>query len=231
LPAKSLRGRIYFDVETTKRLSELIAPCVPPPMRYKLDPAVAEAIPFDPANWEIGQKQVDFDEIELVDVSDRYRCDKTFFCIDVEETHNFVTAGGVVHNCRPPGNRDPQPLEIEACKPYLMKQVELIQPKVIGTLGNFATKLLTGNPTGITKVRGTPQVHELGGTTVFLMPLLHPAAALRTPSLVETLREDFANLSTLLDQEPPAPRTDDDEVALVAAEAPEPDADQLDLFG
>ena len=131
--------------------------------------------------------------------------------------------------CRPPGNRDPQPLEIETCNPYLQQQVELIQPRVIATLGNFATKLLTGNRAGITKVRGTPQVHELGGITVFLMPLLHPAAALRTPSLVETLREDFAKLPALLQQEPPGRRVPDDEVA-VAAAAPEPPVDQLDLF-
>jgi DNA polymerase len=131
--------------------------------------------------------------------------------------------------CRPPGNRDPQPLEIETCNPYLQRQVELIQPRVIATLGNFATKLLTGNRAGITKVRGTPQVHELGGITVFLMPLLHPAAALRTPSLVETLRADFAKLPALLQQEPPGGRVPDDEIA-VAAAAPEPPVDQLDLF-
>ena len=82
---------------------------------------------------------------------------------------------------RPPGNRDPQPLEIEACRPYLFEQVRLIEPKVVCTLGNFATKLLSGNPAGITKVRGTPQVHELGGRSVFLLPLFHPAAALPHP--------------------------------------------------
>ena len=87
-----------------------------------------------------------------------------------------------------PGNRDPQPLEIESCRPYLYEQVRLIEPRVVCTLGNFATKLLTGNPAGITRVRGTPQVHELGGRTVFLMPLFHPAAALRTPAVAETLR-------------------------------------------
>ena len=75
---------------------------------------------------------------------------------------------------RPPGNRDPQPLEIEACEPYLFEQVRLIEPRVVCTLGNFATKLLSGSPAGITKVRGTPQVHELGGRTVFLLPLLPP---------------------------------------------------------
>src|SRR4029450_6162771 len=100
--------------------------------------------------------------------------------------------------CRPPGNRDPQPEEIDSCRPWLEQQVELIQPRVIGTLGNFATKLVTGSRTGITKVRGTAQVHELGGAPVFVMPLLHPAAALRTPSLVDTLREDFAKLPELI---------------------------------
>jgi uracil-DNA glycosylase family 4 len=131
--------------------------------------------------------------------------------------------------CRPPGNRDPQPVEIDTCNPYLQQKIELIQPRVIATLGNFATKLLTGNRAGITKVRGRPQVHEIGGVTVFLMPLLHPAAALRTPSLVEALREDFAKLPALLQQEPPGRRVSDDEIALVSA-VPEEPVDQLDLF-
>ena len=135
-----------------------------------------------------------------------------------------------VLKCRPPGNRDPQPAEVESCRPYLETQVELIQPRVIATLGNFATKLLSGNPTGITRVRGTPQVHELGGRTVFLLPLFHPAAALRTPSLAETLRQDFATIPGLLEQEAPAPATAEPEPIgadeLAAARA----ADQLDLF-
>ena len=134
---------------------------------------------------------------------------------------------------RPPGNRDPQPLEIEACRPYLFEQIRLIEPTVICTLGNFATKLLSGNPAGITKVRGAPQVHELGGRTVFLFPIFHPAAALRTPAVKETLREDFAKLPSLLAMGPPVvaeepeeePGADDAEVP------PEPAADQLDFFG
>ena len=136
-----------------------------------------------------------------------------------------------VLKCRPPGNRDPQPGEIESCRPYLEKQVELIEPRVIATLGNFATKLLTGSPTGITKVRGTPQVRELGGRTVFLLPLFHPAAALRTPSLAETLRQDFRALPALLERDPPARRAEDapaDDEELVAST---PAADQLGLFG
>ena len=76
--------------------------------------------------------------------------------------------------CRPPGNRDPQPIEIESCEPYLFSQVELIEPRVVATLGNFATKLLTGSRVGITRVRGTPQVREIGERTVFLLPAAAP---------------------------------------------------------
>ena len=65
--------------------------------------------------------------------------------------------------CRPPGNRDPQPDEIEACEAHLFRQVGLIRPTVVATLGNFATKLLSGNPTGITRVHGTEQEVDLGG--------------------------------------------------------------------
>ncbi|HEX3263905.1 MAG TPA: uracil-DNA glycosylase [Solirubrobacterales bacterium] len=143
-----------------------------------------------------------------------------------------------VLRCRPPGNRDPQPFEVESCQPYTYRQVDLIEPRVIATLGNFATKLLTGSRTGITKVRGTVQVHEIGGRAVFVMPLLHPAAALRTPSLVDTLREDFANLPDLIARPRPEASAGAPSPAEVAMEAvpaaagAAPDrADQLDLFG
>lgn len=143
-----------------------------------------------------------------------------------------------VLKCRPPGNRDPEPAEIEACRPYLFGQVELIEPKVVATLGNFATKLLTRNPTGITRVRGTPQIHALGGRTVFIFPLLHPAAALRTPKMKETLIEDFDRLRALLAEPAPVDPGDGEqpgeEVGPPAASptpAAEPATDQLDLFG
>ena len=132
---------------------------------------------------------------------------------------------------RPPGNRDPQPLEIEACRPYLFEQVRLIEPKVVCTLGNFATKLLSGNPAGITRVRGTPQLHELGDRTVFLLPLFHPAAALRTPAVKETLRADFARLPELLAQPAPGEARAEEEIEEAEDSPPPPPADQLDLFG
>ena len=135
---------------------------------------------------------------------------------------------------RPPGNRDPQPDEIAACEPYLFEQVRLIEPRVVCTLGNFATKLLSGSQTGITKVRGTPQVHELGGRTVFLLPIFHPAAALRTPAVKETLRADFATIPELLERPLPGPIPSAEEVAEAEEEGgstPPPPADQLGFFG
>jgi DNA polymerase len=135
--------------------------------------------------------------------------------------------------CRPPGNRDPQPGELEACRPYLLEKVRLIEPKVIVTLGNFATKLITANQTGITKVRGKPQLHQLGERTVRVFPILHPAAALRTPGLRATMSEDFATLGRLLAE--PAPEQAQAEMPAGApAEAPPPGPgrgeDQLAIF-
>ncbi|HUA12455.1 MAG TPA: uracil-DNA glycosylase [Solirubrobacteraceae bacterium] len=103
-----------------------------------------------------------------------------------------------VLKCRPPGNRDPEPPEIEACQQYLLEQVELIEPKVICTLGNFSTKLLRGDPTGITRLHGKAETVAVGARTVRLYPLFHPAAALYTPSMLDTLRADFAGLPELL---------------------------------
>ena len=112
-----------------------------------------------------------------------------------------------VLKCRPPGNRDPLPDEIEACESHLFKQIELIQPKVVATLGNFATKLLSGKPAGITRVHGQPQEMTLGGQRVLLYPIFHPAAALYTPRMLEVLEQDFQRIPELLgrEEEPPAP--------------------------
>ena len=114
-----------------------------------------------------------------------------------------------VLKCRPPGNRDPHPDEIQACEGHLWKQIELIQPKVVATLGNFATKLLSGRPLGITRVHGQPQETTLGGNRVVLYPLYHPAAALYTPRMLEVLEGDFRRIPELLGRvlEPePAPQ-------------------------
>ena len=103
-----------------------------------------------------------------------------------------------VIKCRPPGNRDPMLDEIEASESHLFRQVELIQPRLVGTLGNFATKLLSGKPLGITRVHGQEQEVTLGGRSVLLYPLYHPAAALYTPSMLQVLQEDFARIPELI---------------------------------
>jgi uracil-DNA glycosylase family 4 len=105
--------------------------------------------------------------------------------------------------CRPPSNRDPYPNEIETCSGYLRRQVELIQPKVICTLGNFSTKLLRGDPTGISRLHGRDELRTIGSRAIRMLPLYHPAAALYTPSNLQTLRDDFARIPELLALDPP----------------------------
>ncbi len=130
--------------------------------------------------------------------------------------------------CRPPGNRDPVPDEISACEPHLFRKIELIEPTLVATLGNFSTKLLSGRPAGITRVHGQPQEVTLASRKVSLYPLYHPAAALYTPSMLKVLEEDFARIPALLEQvvdEPPAPT----ELATAELE-PDPESIQLGLF-
>jgi uracil-DNA glycosylase len=131
-----------------------------------------------------------------------------------------------VLKCRPPGNRDPLPEEIASCEPHLFRQIELIQPTLVATLGNFATKLLSGKPAGITRVHGYEQEVTLGSRTVSLYPLYHPAAALYTPSMLKVLEEDFARIPGILDRALAEPAVED---APAPAE-PEPEPVQLGLF-
>jgi uracil-DNA glycosylase family 4 len=124
--------------------------------------------------------------------------DKLLGGIGLERSEVYIAN---VLKCRPPGNRDPQPDEIESCEPHLFRQIELIQPRVVATLGNFATKLLSGKPNGITRVHGQDQEVTLGGNRVLLYPLYHPAAALYTPAMLNVLQEDFRRIPELLGRE------------------------------
>jgi DNA polymerase len=105
--------------------------------------------------------------------------------------------------CRPPDNRDPHPNEIESCQDYLRRQVDLIEPIVICTLGNFSTKLLRASSTGISRLHGREELRVIGTRAVRLYPLYHPAAALYTPSTLEALRADFHRIPDLLALGPP----------------------------
>jgi DNA polymerase len=172
--------------------------------------------------------------------------------VGLQRTDVFIAN---VLKCRPPGNRDPLPVEIENCQSYLRSQVELIEPSVICTLGNFSTKLLREDPTGITRLHGQPEVIALGARAVRLYPIFHPAAALYTPRMLETLREDFAKLPELLalgapeqppateatpeieapppelsEPQPPAPQRDGQAGSDAGASEPAGPSDQLGLF-
>jgi uracil-DNA glycosylase family 4 len=153
--------------------------------------------------------------------------DKLLVEIGLERGDVFIAN---VLKCRPPGNRDPHPAEIENCQEYLMRQVELIQPRVICTLGNFATKLLRADGTGITRLHGQPEVRVVGRRAVRLYPIFHPAAALYTPAMVETLRVDFGRLPALLALDPPdQPGDIDPEPEVHEPEVPEPEVPEPEV--
>jgi DNA polymerase len=138
-----------------------------------------------------------------------------------------------VLKCRPPGNRDPLDDEIAACEGKLVRQVELVAPRVVCTLGNFATKLLSGRPYGITRVHGQARHRRVGTHDTVLFPLYHPAAALHNPRLRPELEADIGRLPGLLrhlaadgdaevEPEPSSP--------MPAVATPTTDAEQLGLF-
>jgi len=134
-----------------------------------------------------------------------------------------------VIKCRPPNNRDPEPDEVETCKPFLMQQIALIRPKLVCTLGNWATQTLLERKVGITKVRG--QAFYLKDFVLF--PLLHPAAALHQGGLLDPLREDFKKLKDFLDRHSrePSPAEPPQSPASRTTQPEPPQQVQMDLFG
>ena len=146
--------------------------------------------------------------------------------VSLERSDVFIAN---VLKCRPPGNRDPAQAEIDSCRGYLERQVDLIEPRLICTLGNFSTKLLRADPTGITRLHGRDEVIRLGEREVRLYPLFHPAAALYTPSMLATLREDFARIPALLGCEVPT-GAPGEPVSPADPTPPAVEGDQLGLF-
>ncbi len=103
-----------------------------------------------------------------------------------------------VLKCRPPGNRDPQPAEVESCRPFLEQQLDLIRPRVVVGLGNFAAKLLTGTQTGISRLREKRFTQRYGA----LLCTYHPAAALRGGAAADGIARDFEKIREVLDEQP-----------------------------
>jgi len=160
--------------------------------------------------------------------------DELLESIEMNRDEVYITN---VVKCRPPENRDPLTAEIQNCAGFLRRQIELVAPIVVVTLGNFATRLLRGDGAGITTIHGQPERRSFGERAVWLFPVFHPAAALyRRPNL-QLLREDFARLPALVHGGPPMQTTASDRAATdmsVERGAGErvavPKPPQLDLF-
>ncbi|HEY7113176.1 MAG TPA: uracil-DNA glycosylase family protein [Thermoanaerobaculia bacterium] len=135
-----------------------------------------------------------YDEALIEDVTDRHAQTEIFYCLDVEESHNFVTAGGVVHNCRPPNNRNPEPDEVASCLPFLQEQIRLISPRVVVTLGTFAAQAVLGTDEPIGRLRGRWQTAH----GVRVMPTFHPAFLLRSPERKKDVWEDMKKVRDFL---------------------------------
>jgi DNA polymerase len=141
-------------------------------------------------------------------------------------SRNEIYIANVI-KCRPPNNRDPEQDEVETCKPFLMQQIQMICPKLVCTLGNWATQTLLERKVGITKVKA--QAFYMKDFVIF--PLLHPAAALHQGNLLEPLKEDFKKLKEFLDRHTKATEPNDATPAPTPAlhiEPPQPA--QMDLF-
>jgi DNA polymerase len=133
-----------------------------------------------------------------------------------------------VIKCRPPNNRDPEQDEVETCKPFLMQQIQLIRPKLVCTLGNWATQTLLERKVGITKVKA--QAFYMKDFVLF--PLLHPAAALHQGNLLDTLKEDFKKLKEFLDRNTkPTETAGTASPAAPTLQIDSPQPAQMDLFG
>jgi DNA polymerase len=119
--------------------------------------------------------------------------DELLASIGIERSQVYIAN---MVKCRPPGNRDPEPLEIETCAPFLARQIELIDPAVIATLGRFAAHYVLGLDAPITTLRG--KLYHRDGRNV--VPVFHPAAALYDSSKRSVLEDDFKRLRAVMDR-------------------------------
>jgi uracil-DNA glycosylase family 4 len=192
--------RLFFDVENTRLLSQIIAPYVHESLNYKLLPEHRE-IPKRPLEQTT---EPFYDSFEVLPALDRYnRLCRTVYCIGVEKYENFITHSGVVHNCRPPGNRQPLPDEAGNCRAFLERQLELVRPKFICALGATAAQNLLGTSIPIGMLRGSFQDYR----GIPVLCTFHPAYLLRTPEKKREVWEDMKKLLQRMGRPIPGPTT------------------------
>jgi len=182
------RGRVYFDVEETTSLLRRLAPHFVDCMQYKLP---VEFRANGAASWKPEKGALLYAKPVIAPIDILHM--RSVYCIDVADTHNFITPGGVVHNCRPPNNRDPMLAEIAACSTWTQAQIDILNPKLIVTLGRFAAE---------TYFHGLPmkQVHGCLTRTdgILVFGSYHPAAALHQPALRDQIKADFRLLGEVI---------------------------------
>lgn len=182
--------RIRCDVDGTRRLVSLIAAYVPPSMRYKVNDAASLDV-YEPSLWE-PEAPVPFYARAIVRPlkrDDKRNRSKVSYCLSVEGTENFVTPAGVVHNCRPPLNRDPNNTEKQCCTPELYREILARKPKVIVPLGNHSLEYFTGR-TGILAVYGNVMRCRVSGLEhVKIVPVVHPGYVVRADHETQKFRD------------------------------------------
>jgi uracil-DNA glycosylase family 4 len=186
--------RIGISVKGMKALSAIIGSYVPKSMRYKI---LKGAPKFNPKLWVDDSRPVHWEPVKINKVSDKI-LSKTYsvYCLDIKDTHNFVTVGGVVHNCWPGmGNPTPKDKEIRACRPHLKDTIDKLKPKVVVMLGAVALKSVTGK-TGITKLRGTAWLED----GIYYVPTFHPALIFRDETKLKPLYHDLELAFSLPDE-------------------------------
>ncbi|OGG19810.1 hypothetical protein A2721_01260 [Candidatus Gottesmanbacteria bacterium RIFCSPHIGHO2_01_FULL_47_48] len=129
---------------------------------------------------------------------------------------------------RPPENRDPTPAEIEFFRPFLDRQIEIIDPEIVVTLGRYSMYKFLGEGASISRVHGMPRKIAWNGKSILIFPMFHPAAALRQGAVMEQFEEDFKKLRSLIDKKEGIISADGEEIK--AEEKKEKEGEQLELI-
>ncbi len=188
LSCYSRRGRIHFDAPSTRKLAKIIAPFVPSCMTTKiLATGYGDSVISDPG-------EIFFAPVSVQEVKPRYG-QKSVYCIDVEDTHCFLTPGGIVHNCLTRNNAPPKPASVRACSKWLGIELGLVQPQIIVAMGAFAIRAVLGDQADtVEHLHGRP-IEKDGH---IILPCYHPAAGLHDTATLRFLYDDFQVLRGLL---------------------------------
>ena len=178
-------NRICFTANETEKLLQLIAPYVPDCLAYKVPGQNSQGQLINDI-FVHQPLQALYCRAIVEEASDSHYKNKTTYCLEVKDTHNFVTPGGVVHNCRPPLNRNPRGEELDACKWRLDLQISLLKPKLIILLGKIAMQQMNGGAIKGALSQFFPEkvgwkTYKVGGHEAQVMVSYHPSYHLRSP--------------------------------------------------